>query len=323
MRPPGYGRQAGAASLASVLRCVRKSMNARSFGMIMTDVPPLTVAAVRPCGPAQRAGLHRGCEVLTINGQPAAHLRRFAAQALLDDSDEATNTLGVQAPGGKAVAVDLHAEPVPTLISEILPGPFGMVRWDSFGRPDVVEQVRAALTSFEQASVRGWIIDMRWNTGGVSSEVSRLLLDRGRVFSRLRHNEVRLADGALIAMREDIDANGTALPFQRPLIILTGPGSMSGAESFAGPLQARGRATLVGERTAGLCGGAHHLVLAPGWEVWITAWETVFDPAEQRVNRIGVTPDVIVTPSLEDEAAGRDPQQDAALDILRRQTATH
>jgi C-terminal processing protease CtpA/Prc len=80
---------------------------------------------------------------------------------------------------------------------------------------------------------------------------------------------------------------------------------------------------LVGERTAGLCGGAHHVVLAPGWEVWITAWETVFDAAEQRVNRIGVTPDVIVTPSLEDEAAGRDPQLDAALDILRRQTPTH
>jgi C-terminal processing protease CtpA/Prc len=261
--------------------------------------------------------------VLTINGQPAAHLRRGAAQALLDDSDEATNTLGVLAPGGKAVVVDLHAEPVPTLLSEILPGPFGLLRWDSFGRPDVVEQVRAALTSFEQASVRGWIIDMRWNTGGVSSEVSRLLLDRGRIFSRLRHNEVRSPDGSLIAMREDIDANGTALPFQRPLIILTGPGSMSGAESFAGPLQARGRATLVGERTAGLCGGAHHVVLAPGWEVWITAWETVFDAAEQRVNRIGVTPDVIVTPRLEDEAAGRDPQLDAALDILRRQTATH
>jgi C-terminal processing protease CtpA/Prc len=55
------------------------SRSPRTFGMIMTDVPPLTVAAVRPCGPAQRAGLHRGCKMLTINGQPAAHLRRFAA----------------------------------------------------------------------------------------------------------------------------------------------------------------------------------------------------------------------------------------------------
>src|SRR4051812_5021538 len=106
---------------------------------------------------------------------------------------------------------------------------------DAFGRPDVAEQVRAALTSFAQASVRGWIIDMRWNTGGVSSAVSRLRLARGRIYSRLRHNEVRSPDGTLIAMREDIDANGTALPFQRPLIILIGPGSMSGAESFAGP----------------------------------------------------------------------------------------
>ncbi len=68
---------------------------------------------------------------------------------------------------------------------------------------------------------------------------------------------------------------------QESLADRIGPGSMSGAESFAGPLQATGRATLVGERTAGLCGGAHHVMLVPGWEIWITAWEPVFGPTER------------------------------------------
>jgi len=35
-----------------------------------------------------------------------------------------------------------------------------------------------------------------------------------------------------------------------------------------------------------------------------------------------VTPDVVVTPSPDDEAAARDPQLEVALDLLRRQTAT-
>jgi C-terminal processing protease CtpA/Prc len=38
------------------------------------------------------------------------------------------------------------------------------------------------------------------------------------------------------------------------------------------------------------------------------------------LNRIGVTPDVLISPTSDDEAAGRDPQLEAAMQILRRQT---
>jgi C-terminal processing protease CtpA/Prc len=146
-------------------------------------------------------------------------------------------------------------------------------------------------------------------------------VDRGRLFSRQRHNEVHLPGGRVLAARQDIDADGTALPFQRPLAVLIGPGSISGAESFAGPMRALGRATLVGERTAGLCGFARARDLAPGWRITLATHETVFGPEEWRLNRIGVPPDVAVTPSPDDEAAGRDPQLAAALDLLRRQEA--
>ena len=124
----------------------------------------------------------------------------------------------------------------------------------------------------------------------------------------------------MLPRRQDIDLNGTALPFQRPLVVLIGPGSISGAESFAGPMQAHGRATLVGERTAGICGVIRWVRLAPGWGICLAACHTDFGPQEWRLNRIGVTPDVLVTPTPDDEAAGRDPQMEAALEILRRQT---
>ena len=50
-------------------------------------------------------------------------------------------------------------------------------------------------------------------------------------------------------------------------VVLIGLVSMSGAESFAGPLQAHRRATLVGECTAGLCGGMRTVDLAAGWRI--------------------------------------------------------
>jgi carboxyl-terminal processing protease len=200
----------------------------------------------------------------------------------------------------------------------LLPGPFGFLRMDGFAATNAeTAALRAAFEGFERAGGRGWIVDMRWNGGGPSIQLSRLLIDKGRLFSRIRHNEVRLPDGTLLPKRQDIDFDGTALPFQRPLVALIGPGSISGAESFAGPMQAYGRATLVGERTAGACGLVRMVHLAPGWTICLATHHTDFGPDEWQLNRIGITPDVVVAPTPDDEAAGRDPQLEAALAILR------
>ncbi len=293
----------------------------RTFGMVLTDTPPLTIRDVLPNGPAQRAGVRRGQAVLAINGQPTTHLRGLQADACLDWQPGAANMVTVQAPGGASIGLEMRSDLVPMPFTKVLPGPFGYLRMDGF-LFNAVEgaALRAALEGFEHAGALGWIIDVRWNGGGPSIQLSRLLVNQGRLFSRLRHNEVRLSDGTALAVRQDIDLDGTALPFQRPLVILIGPGSVSGAESFAGPMQAHGRATLVGERTAGGCGLVRSVNLAPGWSIFLASHHTDFGPDEWQLNRVGVTPDVQITPMPADEAAGRDPQLDRALEILRAQT---
>jgi tricorn protease len=65
------------------------------------------------------------------------------------------------------------------------------------------------------------------------------------------------------------------------------------------------------------------VTLAPGWSIFLASHHTDFGPDEWRLNRVGVTPDVVVTPAPTDEAAGRDPQLDRALEVLRRQTNAH
>lgn len=290
----------------------------RTFGMVLTEWPPMTVADVLPRGPAHQAGLRRGQLVLAINGHPAPHLRRMQAMGRLDWQPGATNELSVQAPGRTPIDLELRSELVPMPLAQVLPGPFGLLRMDGFAcSPQETAALRAAFEAFEQVGALGWIIDMRWNGGGPSMHLSRLLLNHGRLFSRVRHNEVQLADGTRLPMRQDIDAEGTALAFQRPLVILIGPGSLSGAESFAGPMQAHRRAVLVGERTAGGCGLVRWVSLAPGWWICLATHQTVFGPDEWRLNRIGVTPDVPVSPTPDAEAAGRDPQLETALEILR------
>jgi carboxyl-terminal processing protease len=290
----------------------------RTFGMVLTDAPPLTVADVVPRGPAQQAGLRRGSAVLTINGQPVAHLRRLQAAARLDWAPLAVNRLSVRTAGRESVDLELRSELVPMPFTTLLPSGVGLLRLDGFSSSDTeTAALRAAFVGFEQANALGWVIDMRWSGGGASVQLSRLLVNQGRLFSRQRHDEVHLPDGTVLPMRQDVDFDGTALSFQRPLVVLIGPGSISGAESFAGPMRAHRRATLVGERTAGVCGVVRSVNLAPGWTICVATHHTDFGPEEWQLNRIGVTPDVLVSPTLEDEATGRDAQLETAIEILQ------
>jgi len=286
--------------------------------MVLTDTSPLTVADVMPRGPAQQAGLRRGQAVLAINEHPVAHLRRLQAAARLDWEPAAVNRLSVRTPGQNSLELELRSELVPMPFTTLLPGPLGLLRMDGISSSETeMAALRAALLGFEQAKALGWVIDMRWSGGGASVQLSQLLVNQGRLFSRQRHDEVHLPDGTVLPMRQDVDFDGTALSFQRPLVVLIGPGSISGAESFAGPMRAYRRATLVGERTAGVCGVVRSVNLAPGWTICVATHHTDFGPEEWQLNRIGVTPDVLVRPTLEDETAGRDPQLEAAIEILR------
>jgi Peptidase family S41 len=93
----------------------------------------------------------------------------------------------------------------------------------------------------------------------------------------------RLADGAYDAIDE---RQGWTLPHvpgarsggTRPLYLLTGPETFSGAESFAYELQARKRAVVVGARTRG---GAH---FSPGW--WVTPHVALSVPSGRPVSPV-------------------------------------
>jgi C-terminal processing protease CtpA/Prc len=119
----------------------------------------------------------------------------------------------------------------------------------------------------------------------------------------------------------DEEAEGAPLPFQRPLAILIGPGSSSGAELCAGALQALGRATLIGEQTPGWLGSLTRVPLADGWTFSLCGVEALLGPDLWRRNRVGLAPDIPITPTADDEVAGRDPQLDVAIQLLSERAA--
>jgi carboxyl-terminal processing protease len=275
-----------------------------------TGTPP-RIASILPGTPAQAAGLRHGQIVVTINGRPTETLTGVEAQALLDTHEGVANMLTVRDTGGTYdVTISAARVRLPVEEHQVLPGNIGLIRFYNFPSTNqLAEQLRKALEQFEAAGVRGWIIDLRDNSGGAVTTavaVASLFTERGRLYKVITR-------GALDTF---IQVDGSALPFQRPLVFLVGPGSNSAAEIVPGALQGLGRATLVGERTGGCIGYGRVAALPDGSLLSITEAEVLIGPEERRLNGIGVNPDIAIARTPEDELAGRDPQLEAAIRVI-------
>ncbi|MCP8889927.1 S41 family peptidase [Sphingomonas faeni] len=142
-----------------------------------------------------------------------------------------------------------------------LSGNIGYVRFSYFANPELAYDAAAAAMRFVENS-DAVIIDLRYNNGGYL-EMAQLLAsyffpsDKDQLLFDYNYNE----DGKRIARGQWVLPG---LPGKRmvdkPLYILTGSASFSSAEWFSYAMKKLGRATLIGERTAG---GAHPVARKP------------------------------------------------------------
>ena len=287
------------------------------FGFSLALDEPVRVVSVVPGSPAKAAGMRRGQLVLAINGQSVAGLDVERARGLLNRTAGAINTFLMQNPDG--TRVELRIAPaeyrVPPLESEILEGNIGYMRWYSF--LDTLEQydlIRQTLREWEDQGVVGWIIDLRDNSGGSRArreQITSLFVEGGRLTGDLTRGQPPVYT----------NASGVVLPFQRPIVFIVNEGSASAGEILPAVLQARGRAVVVGEKTAGCIGSTRAYGLMDGSALYATLIEYTIGPEDVRLHRIGVSPNVEApAPTFEEEDAGVDPQRAAALSVMRRLT---
>lgn len=136
-----------------------------------------------------------------------------------------------------------------------LDGNIGYIRFNYFADPEMAYEAAAAAMRFVENS-DAVIIDLRYNNGGYL-EMAQFLAsyffpgDKDQLLFDYYYNE----DGKRIERGQWVLP---ALPGKRmtekPVYILTGSTSFSSAEWFSYMMKKLGRATLIGERTAG---GAH------------------------------------------------------------------
>lgn len=298
----GFGQAAGTATPSPG--------GAGASSVSSTSNGPILVWELLDGGSAGKAGIRPGDAILKVDGHDVSSLTLDEVAALIRGPEGTKVRLTIQRADGKRTQ-DIVVQRVPVVDPVVqtrwLPGEIGYVRLSSFTRASE-DELRHALGDFERRGVKGWILDLRTNTGGdlpaVLSTLSKFLKDGPFGFEVDRQ-------GTQSALGPD----GTYLPRQHPMVVLVGDTSASGAELFAAAVQRYGVATLVGTRTSGCLGIGNAIDLTDGSRLLVTV-EKLLGPGGEELNKAGVVPDQVVEISRAELASGKDPQLQRALAIL-------
>lgn len=224
-----------------------------SVGAVVSAHPEggLRIDEVLDGGPGALAGLKLNDQILQIDGRDLKGMSLLDALNLLNGPRGTTVTLTLQREGESApVVLPVVRDEVrrPTVSSELLPNGIAYLRLEQFRR-NAAEDVSTRLAALEAANkgpLRGLLLDMRDNPGGLLDDavaIADLFLSEGVIVSTRGRLGVA-TDEERVATRKDSDRDV-------PIVILLNGRSASAAELVAGALQDHKRALIVGEPSYG------------------------------------------------------------------------
>lgn len=209
----------------------------------------VTVVSPIPGGPGGRMGIRAGDQFFEIEGVPADTMVTDQAVELLRGREGTAVHVKMLRPGVDEPidfqitreVIRLRAVPFATMLDDGI----GYVPLLTF-RETSEEEVRAAVDSLRAEGMRGLILDLRGNPGGLLDQgiaVTDLFLESGQTIVETRG---RAADQSDIFRADSPDRYPGM-----PVVTLVDGSSASASEIVAGALQDYDRAVLVGETTYG------------------------------------------------------------------------
>ena len=105
--------------------------------------------------------------------------------------------------------------------------------------------------------------------------------------------------------------------YQGKLVVIVNELTQSHAEQTAMALRAGNNTTIIGSQTAGSNGNVTTIVLPGGLKTWISGIG-VYYPDGRETQRIGIVPDIVVTPTIKGIREGRDELLEKAIEIINQ-----
>lgn len=264
--------------------------------------------------PAEKAGLRPGDTILKINDEIAADLSLFDAIMKIRGEKGTTVKLtilreGVDDPFDVSIVRD--SIDIESVTVEKLPNGITYLSVNQFN-DKTNEQFSKAISEMILARPKGIIIDLRFNGGGyldTAVEMLSYILPAGE-------------EAVTIKVRgkadEVMNTNGNPKILDVPLVVLVNEGSASASEIVAGAVQDHKRGVVMGTKTFGKGSVQEVESFSDGSSIRLTIarW---FTPKDRNVDKVGLTPDVVVEIKKEDIEKKFDAQKEEAIKYLREQ----
>ena len=221
----------------------------KGFGSIVSILPGrVFVLQTLPETPSARAGLSPGDEIVGVNNIPLMGLEPEQLVQLLSQSRrQPAKVLVRRASAPRLLEFFLTPETVAASSVDrgfLLEPGIAYIRVANFDTKTAAE-LQARVESLGGQSLRGLVLDLRNNPGGVveaALETASLLLEPGLTILKIRGRNKK---------EEEIRVPPSATPWRFPLSVLINEKTASAAEIVAASLQDHGRAKVVGQRSFG------------------------------------------------------------------------
>ncbi|MEI6228936.1 MAG: S41 family peptidase [Candidatus Saccharibacteria bacterium] len=267
----------------------------------------ITIIRALRDNPAEKAGLHAGDTVLSVNDQSTDGWTVEKAVGLIRGDDGTTVKISIQRESEiKDFVITRAIINNPSVESSIKDG-IGVLRISRFD-DKTGSLSRIAAQSFIKDGVRGVVLDLRGNGGGyvdAAKDVVGLWLN----------NQVVMTEKIGGALDSTLMTDSNAILNGLPTAVLVNGGSASASEIVAGALRDHNVAKLVGEKTFGKGSMQELLSLSSGARIKVTIakWYT---PNDVNLTKNGILPDLAADLNQSDIDKNIDPQMDAAKKII-------
>ena len=264
--------------------------------------------------PASKAGVKAGDYIIKINDTQVQGKTLFQAVDLMRGPVGSAIEITIRRKGvKKSIVFNIIREiiQIESVSAELIDKNIGYLRLSSFNENSSSQLKKKIKEIRKQGSVKGYIIDLRNNPGGLLSQaikISDFFLNDGEIVStRGRKN---FDNKKWFAKKGDL-TNG------KPIIVLTNYGSASASEIVAGALKDHKRAIIIGENSYGKGSVQSIIPLKNEGAIRLTI-SKYYLPSGKSISDVGVEPDITVEESGDSFAINTDTdnQRNFAIKLL-------
>lgn len=262
----------------------------------------LTIVSPLEGTPGYQAGLEAGDRIVKINGESTKGITLMeAVKRLRGKPGTEVNVTVLREKEHRLIDFKIVRDIIKIKSikeARVIESGIGYIKLLEF-QENTLPDFRKALSELESKQIKGLILDLRNNPGGlldVAVKIADEFLPAGKmiVYTKGRNNKQNM----------EFKAKGGSF-LDKPLIVLINKGSASGAEILAGAIQDNNRGLIIGQPSFGKASVQTIIPLKDGSALRLTTAH-YYTPAGNLISEEGIQPDVVVEEKARPTSAERD-----------------